>query len=180
MPVAVPGRSTGDHGLLPAPGASCWPARAISRERGERLGSLGRVGRESVRFPRQGQASPAKTRRPGNACCHKGGTTWAPTAPAAVAGARVFWRTAYHLPAGRLLPGRRPVQQRLAPDFEGDSRLSLTTSLQYVHATRTCVLPDADRLQRNSHTPEAGRSCPPHLLNSRRFPLSLFYLEPGP
>ena len=172
----------------PCPRPSLFLRSAVC---GGRRGPWARVGQGSARTRRPGTAAPARTRGPGNACSH----TWAPTARAAVAGS---YGRPDNCPPDSPAPAARPVQLRPAPGYEVDTRLSVTTSLQYVHTARTPVLPAAEGLQRASHTPRGPavtgssplslplRELGPRLLKSRQIPgslgltLSLFLLRVFP
>lgn len=80
---------------------------------------------------RRDTAARARTHGPGNARCHKGDNTWAPTARAAVAGRQNRRENrSRSRPPATSAPAARPVQLRLAPGCEVAVRLRLISSLQ--------------------------------------------------
>lgn len=162
VPVAAPDGSAVPGGVLSSCVRAQRPApRAVPRESGGRLAAGGaapgavsdtvvRVHAGGARPPPPGPAGPETLP------VTKGGTRGRRLPGRRSQGTRVTWRAAHHLcPLDSSAPAARPVQPWPAPGCEVDSRSSLTISLQYVHAARTRVQPDADRLLRVFHTPRS-------------------------
>lgn len=136
MPVAAPDRITSLHRLLPGRPVSRPESavRAIPCERGGSLGHLGRVWRESVRISRRGQASPARTRGPGNAYCHKGGDHVCADCPGGGSKSlSLLEDRPPSLPARRLRPGRPACPAAAGARFRG----GLPTQSDHLSPVRT-------------------------------------------
>lgn len=143
MSAAAPDRVAVPGGVLPPPPPCPRPAPFLRSAicSGRRDYPQASVQQDCACTRRRGTVARARTRGPGSARSHKGGGTRGRRRPGRLSqGARVAQRTARRpCPPDSSAAAARPVQLRPAPGYEVDARLSVTTSLQYVHAARTRV-----------------------------------------